>query len=429
MTGGRGASTCVVCRTAYSLATPPSLRVHACVSVWTTPQTNRLIVVAPLSTSGCSSSAASQGLPEVAALAVGRHEEMKRLPLTLPAVGSTYPFDIDGSVELRTIESVDLGRGLMFLASNGHPLRPTFINDVVRMVRPNDAAAWLPAMREHYTMDAEGRGALIAEAKQAPRTTEEDLAWVDSLERGPYTPMGPVCHNGEDLARAFPQVPNDLSRDLYATIGSPVPALVWPRQEVEQSPTRSETTAEAPIKVLEPAVVSEPGMPCAKRVEDFAVGDRVTVGKKVETLSNGRDAGWDSKWMDETVGQQGRVNDAVGTRVLVQLDDGCEYAYAPEALALENACSEVTTEPPAVEVSPAKPRAYKVGDKVKVARAVMRDRAGHWCFWTGALEMTIGCTGEVLALAPNETAGAYLYIRVDGHEFYYSPEALDLITE
>jgi len=57
----------------------------------------------------------------------------------------------------------------------------------------------------------------------------------------------------------------------------------------------------------------------------------------------------------------------------------------------------------------------------------MRDGTGHWCFWTGALEMTIGCTGEVLALVPNETAGAYLYVRVDGHEFYYSPEALDLI--
>ena len=188
----------------------------------------------------------SQGLPEVAARVACRHEEMKRLPLTLPAVGSTYPFDIDGSVELRTIESVDLGRGLMFLASNGHPLRPTFINDVVRMVRPNDAAAWLPVMREHYTMDAEGRGALIAEAKQAPRTVEENLAWVDSL----YTPMV-VCHNGEDLTRAFPQVPNDdLSRDLYATIGDPVPPLVWPRQESEQSPTRSETTAdEAPSSV------------------------------------------------------------------------------------------------------------------------------------------------------------------------------------
>ena len=334
-----------------------------------------------------------------------------------------------------------------------------------------------------------------------------------------------VCHNGEDLARAFPRVPNDdLSHDLYATIGDPVPALVWPRQESEQSPTRSETTLdEAPVKVLESVVANEPGMPHVMRVEDFAVGDRVMIIKKVEALNSERSAGWESEWMDETVGQSGRVNDT-GTRVLVQLDNGTEWAYAPEALALESACSEVVTPPESAKPrtfnvgdlvtvqeieadngyhsagvagvlgavlrhplvdhryyvyiskeqggwfspealepatvhatmnelnaslveqgrhhgaawalesvpccdTPAKPRAYKVGDKVKVARAVLRDSAGHWCFWTGALEMTIGCTGEVLALVPNETAGAYLYTRVDGHEFYYSPEALDPITE
>lgn len=160
---------------------------------------------------------------------------MKRFPLTLPAVGSTYPFKIDGRSELYAVEAVSLGRGIMDLRRLGSDtIRPTFINDVVRMVRPNDAAAWLPVLREHYTMSDEGRAALIAEAT-APRTVAEDLAWVDSLEcieRGPYTPMGPVCHNGVDLARAFPQVPNDdLSRDLYATIGDPVPPLVWPRQE------------------------------------------------------------------------------------------------------------------------------------------------------------------------------------------------------
>mgnify|MGYP006356022847 CR=1 FL=1 len=174
---------------------------------------------------------------------------MKRLPLTLPDLGSTYPYDIDGRCELYAVEAVSLGRGIMDLRRLGSDtIRPTFINDVVRMLRPNDAAAWLPTMRKHYSMDGEGRAALIAEAKG--RSVEEDLAWVDLLESGPYTAMGPVCHNGEDLARAFPQVPNDLSHDLYATIGDPVPVLVWPRQESEQSPTRSETTAdEAPSSV------------------------------------------------------------------------------------------------------------------------------------------------------------------------------------
>ena len=164
----------------------------------------------------------SQGLPEVAALAACRHEEMKRLPLTLPDLGSTYPYDIDGRCELYAVEAVSLGRGIMDLRRLGSDIiRPTFINDVVRMVRPNDAAAWLPEMREHYTMDAAGRAALIAESKLCPINTDLMCA-VDAWHAA-----------GENT--------DDLSRDLYATIGDPVPPLVWPRQESEQSPTRSET--------------------------------------------------------------------------------------------------------------------------------------------------------------------------------------------
>ena len=130
---------------------------------------------------------------------------MKRFPLTLPVEGSIYPFKIDEHCELHAVDRIDLGQGLMYLRALAapHKERPTFINDVVRMMRPNDAAAWLPTMRKHYTMDDEGRAALIAEAKS--RSVGDDLAWVDSLECGPYTPMV-VCHNGEDLARAFPRV-------------------------------------------------------------------------------------------------------------------------------------------------------------------------------------------------------------------------------
>ena len=94
---------------------------------------------------------------------------MKRLPLTLPDLGSTYPYDIDGRCELYAVEAVSLGRGIMDLRRLGSDtIRPTFINDVVRMMRPNDAAAWLPTMRKHYSMDDEGRTALIAEAKENP---------------------------------------------------------------------------------------------------------------------------------------------------------------------------------------------------------------------------------------------------------------------
>ena len=80
---------------------------------------------------------------------------MKRnLPLTLPVEGSIYPFEIDGHCELHAVDRIDLGQGIMYLRALAapHNERPTFINDVVRMMRPNDAAAWLPAMRKHYSM-------------------------------------------------------------------------------------------------------------------------------------------------------------------------------------------------------------------------------------------------------------------------------------
>ncbi len=376
----------------------------------------------------------SQGLPEVAARAAGRHEEMKRtLPLTLPVEGSIYPFKIDGCCELHAVDRIDLGQGLMYLRalSAPHKERPTFINDVVRMMRPNDAAAWLPTMRKHYTMDDEGRAALIAEAKS--RSVGDDLAWVDSLECGPYTPMV-VCHNGEDLARAFPRVPNDdLSRDRYATIGDPVPPLVWPRQESEQSPTRSETALdEPPVKVLESTVFSEPGMPHVMRVEDFTIGDRVMVVKKVEVLSNGASTYWQEE-MDATIGLTGKVLRTAGGdgRVSVDIESTSDlWWYAPEALALENACSEVTTAPVAiaVEEAPAKPHVFKTGERVIVARKVERDSTGHWCFWPQYDEVVLGLSGTIEGDV-RDKCGAYLYVNVTGlGGRYFSPEALDLVT-
>lgn len=362
--------------------------------------------------------------------AAGRHEEMKRFPLTLPQLGSTYPFEIDGRSELFTVDRIDLGQGLMYLESCERTFeRAMFVNDVVRMVRPNDAAAWLPVLREHYTMDDEGRAALIAEAN-APRTVTEDLAWVDSLEcteRGPYTPMGPVCHNGEDFARAFPSltsaVTDDLSHDIYATIGDSVPPLVWPRQESEQSPARSET----PDAIV--MTRAEPGMPHVMRVENFNVGDRVIVVKKVETLSNGRSAGWESQWMDETVGETGHVVDASYGRVLVHLDsDGCEWAYAPEALALENACSEVTErdDAPVVDGAPVKSHVFKPGERVVVARKVERDSTGHWCYWP-KYHAVLGLSGVITSIESGPGATVFVDL-ADGGQHGLSPEALDLMT-
>lgn len=341
--------------------------------------------------------------------AAGRHEEMKRFPLTLPAVGSTYPYSIDGHLELFTVDRIDLGQGLMYLSSAERSFeRPTFINDVVRMVRPNDAAAWLPVLREHYTMDDEGRAALIAEAN-APRTVAEDLAWVDSLEcieRGPYTPMGPVCHNGEDFARAFPQVPNDdLSRDLYATIGGPVPPLVWPRQESEQSPTRTDAPSLS--------------------VKDFALDARVKIAMKADPDDG---AEWVDE-MDETIGQLGGVVGHTDSgRVLVRVPDGCTWAYAPEALTLENACSKVTKEPaPVDDAAPAKPHAFKAGDRVVVARKVERDSTGHWCFWPSGPSV-LGALGVVLR-ADTDTGATIIVDLASFGPRCFSPEALALINQ
>lgn len=283
-------------------------------------------------------------------------------------------------------------------------------------------------MRKHYSMDGEGRAALIAEAKG--RSVEEDLAWVDSLESGPYTPMGPVCHNGEDLARAFPQVPNDLSHDLYATIGSPVPALVWPRQEVEQSPTRSETTAdEAPIKVLESA-------------SRFNVGDLVTV-QEIEADNDYRSAG---------------VAGALGAVLRLPLVDQRYYVYiskeqggwfSPEALEPTTVHATMNELNPAlvqqgrhygatwamdssaaVEVSPAKPHMFKTGERVIVARKVERDSTGHWCFWPKFVE-TLGRYGVVLPLDLNDDGTHTIKVDLGGElgPRYFSPEALDLVTD
>ena len=373
----------------------------------------------------------SQGLPEVAARVACRHEEMKRLPLTLPAVGSTYPFDIDGSVELRTIESVDLGRGLMFLASNGHPLRPTFINDVVRMVRPNDAAAWLPLLREHYSMDNEGRAALIAEAKQAP-CSGHTLAIEGPVESGPYTAMGPVCHNGEDLARAFPQVPNDAyaeafqrthERDLYTTIGDPVPPLVWPRQE---SPTRGETTMdEAPVKVLESAMSTAyeeagewAGSATAVEVSPakphvFKAGERVIVARKVERDSTGHWCFW-PKYHD-VLGLSGvvsSVDPSPGASVFVEIAGGGGQHYlSPEALDLVTSVAAV---------------AFKPGDTVKVARKITTDSKGRDCHWSPDMNTSVGATQTVTHVELDNGMDS-IPVRLDNAQ-WYSPEALDLVA-
>lgn len=385
----------------------PSPRGRACASVWTRPQTPRWIVASRLSASVCSSSTNSRGLPESALRAAGRHEEMKRFPLTLPQLGSTYPYSIDGHLELFTVDRIDLGQGLMYLSSAERSFeRPTFINDVVRMVRPNNIEAWLPVLREQYAMGDEGRAALIAEANASPTDTELMEA-VDAWHAA-----------GENT--------DDLSHDLYATIGDPVPPLVWPRQESEQSPAHSET----PDAIV--MTRAEPGMPHVMRVENFNVGDRVIVVKKVETLSDDRSAGWESQWMDETVGETGHVKDVPNGRVLVQLDgDGCEWAYAPQALALENACSEVTKAPdaaPVVDDVPAKPRVFKAGDRVIVARKVERDSTGHYCFWVRDMDDSLSLQGEVTVHMQGDF-GASVSVKVDSLDLlrWYSPEALDLI--
>jgi hypothetical protein len=321
---------------------------------------------------------------------------MKRHSLTLPQLGSTYPFKLGGVTTLRTVESVDLGCGTMVLTSPDYPPRKTFINDVVELVRPNDATAWLPVLREHYAMDAAGRAALIAEAR-ATRHSDKDFDRFDNyllrgenieeedfVGSGPHEAMGPVC--------AFPQAPiADLHRDLYATLGDPVPVLRWPRQESEQSPARSELPSpESPsrrFKVGDHVVFSHhvghdcgnegaPPLGWAGVVTDddrsdlplrvvgvpwrnsptqgawwflpealelaadgvapaFSVGARVMVAKKVEWLSRGRSAGWESPWMDATVGKTGRVTDVSAEHVTVQMDTvGGEWSYAPEALTL-----------------------------------------------------------------------------------------------
>jgi hypothetical protein len=199
--------------------------------------------------------------------------------LTLPELGSVYPYSIDGHTELFAVAAIDSGQGLMQLESVERThVRPTFINDVVRFVRPNNVAAWLPVLREQYSMDADGRAALIAEAQ---RSGAEGV---------------------------------DLSRDLYATIGDPVPPLVWPRQESEQSPARTEIEAPAP--------------------RPFKVGDRVKVARKVETDSKGRDCHWDAEGMDATIGTLqtvARVTDEPDDSYPVRLT-GDGYWYSPEAL-------------------------------------------------------------------------------------------------
>lgn len=272
---------------------------------------------------------------------------MKRHSLTLPQLGSTYPFKLGGVTTLRTVESVDLGCGTMVLTSKDYPPRKTFINDVVELVRPNDATAWLPVLREHYAMDAAGRVALIAEAR-ATRHSDKDFDRFDNyllrgenieeedfVGSGPHEAMGPVC--------AFPQAPiADLHRDLYATLGDPVPVLRWPRQESEQSPARSELPSpESPsrrFKVGDHVVFSHPEaleLAADGVAPAFSVGARVMVAKKVEWLSSGRSAGWESPWMDATVGKTGRVTDVSAEHVTVQMDTvGGEWSYAPEALTL-----------------------------------------------------------------------------------------------
>lgn len=116
--------------------------------------------------------------------------------------------------------------------------------------------------------------------------------------------------------------------------------------------------------------------------------------------------------MDETIGQLGAVVGHTDSgRVLVRVPDGCTWAYAPEALTLENACGEVTKAPDAAPV-------FNIGDLVTV-REIEADNGFR----------SEGVNGELGAVTRHPLVDQRFYVYISKEKGgWFSPEALERTT-